>query len=266
MIMHILYTDISNPKFYNPDTKEYESLRKEFSKKRKDGISGFMRIFNEEETIENVILSCIDGLDELVICLNNCYDGTEEIVGRLIEKYPDKIKLYRYDYYVYSAMSQEHAQSKFNDVNNLANYYNYTLSKCNFRYAVKIDGDNLMIKEDFEKVCKSIRESGLEKYLYFSGLNLYRYNNKIYFLGKNLISGVGDIGFHKITKYTYFLKNEHFEELKNIYVSEKIPNILYFHLKGVKKDRGMLNRTLSRDRKELIFTKELRKVLYRFVR
>ncbi len=257
-LKHILRTDISNPKFYNPDTKEYESLRKEFSKKRKDGISGFMRIFNEEETIENVILSCIDGLDELVVCLNNCYDRTEEIVERLIEKYPDKIKLYRYEYDVYSARSQEHAQSKFNDVNNLANYYNYTLSKCNFKYAIKIDGDTLMIKEDFEKICASIRKNGLNEYLYLLGINLFEYNNKIYFKVKGLIIVDFDIGFFKISRYTYFLKGDYYEHLKTPYLKISIKRILYFHLKGLKKDKGLLNLSLSK--KKIILSKDLKKI------
>ncbi len=258
---HLLYTHIFNPKFYNPDTKKYESLKNEFSKKRKHGISGYLRVFNEEETIENAILSCIDSLDELVICLNNCFDNTEEIVKRLLNKYPDKIKLYWYNYDMHPVRSERHAQSKYNDVKNLANLNNYTLSKCSFKYAVKVDADNLMIKRDFEEICKSIRRDGLNKYLYFKGLNLYEFNNKIYFLGKTLMSGDGDIGFYKITKYTYYLHNPLFEEFNHTLPEEQIKEILFFHLKCIKSDKGLLNRSLNR--KKLVFTKEQEK-LYAF--
>ncbi len=253
---HISFTEITNPKYYNPDTKKYESLRKEFSKKRKLGISGFMRIHNEEETIENVILSCIGGLDELIICLNNCFDRTEGIVKRLIKKYPDKIKLYYYNYDIFPACSKNHQSSKFNNIRNLANFYNYTLHKCTFQYAVKIDGDDLMTKDKFENICKLIKKNGLKKYLGFFGLNLYKYENEIYFFGNELIAGGYDRGFFKINRYTYYLKDKSCEVFKFSKLFRLLDYPLYFHLKLVKKDKGLLNHSLSK--KEIVLSDTLK--------
>ena len=254
-VLHVLYTHLYNPKFFNIDSKEFESLKVEFAKKRKEGVSGFVRLYNEEETIKNVILSCINSVDELVICLNNCTDGTEKIIINLMKTYKNKIKLYYYNYDIFPISSKGHINSKIDNPRNLANFYNYTLSKCSYKHVIKIDGDDLMT-EDFNKMCGKIRKNGNEEYIGVFGINLYKYKGKIYFFGNELLTGGQDRGFFKIDKYTYHRKNKLFEIFKFSKKFRQFKKVLYFHLKFVKKDMGMSNRSLSK--KKIILTKYLK--------
>ena len=112
----------------------------------KPGLSGIMRIKNEEQFIEQCIESCISALDELIIVYNDCTDNSVAIIERKQKEYPDKIKIYEYPYKVYGANltkeEYEYAKSLPDDSPNLlCNYYNFALSKVTCEYAMKIDAD-----------------------------------------------------------------------------------------------------------------------------
>lgn len=124
--------------------------------KRKEGLSGLMRIKNEASFIEGCIDSCIDALDELIIVYNDCTDGTPEIVEKKRMQYPDKIKAYAYNYGV---LSHNLTREEFEYVKNLpddsprlhCNQCNFALSKSNYKYAVKIDADQLYFADELKK-------------------------------------------------------------------------------------------------------------------
>ena len=54
---------------------------------RKYGVSGLMRVSNEEKTVRQSIESVINVVDELVIVYHNCIDNTVEILKNLALKY-----------------------------------------------------------------------------------------------------------------------------------------------------------------------------------
>ena len=64
-------------------------------KHRIPGISGIMRVKDDGEFIEASVESCIEALDELVIVYNDCTDNSPEVIHRMGEKYPKKIKIYQ---------------------------------------------------------------------------------------------------------------------------------------------------------------------------
>ncbi len=123
---------------------------------KKDGLSGLMRIKNEASFIEGCIDSCIDALDELIIVYNDCTDDTPKIVEKKRMQYPDKIKAYAYNYGV---LSHNLTREEFEYVKNLpddslrlhCNQCNFALSKANYKYAVKIDADQLYFADELKK-------------------------------------------------------------------------------------------------------------------
>lgn len=121
----------------------------------KDGLSGIMRVRNEERFIESCIDSCVNSLDELVIVYTGCTDNTENILNRKVKQYPDKLKLYKYDYDVmWYGLNKEEYEYAINlpdsDCRLYANLCNYALSKIRFKYAVKIDTDQLYFAEEIQ--------------------------------------------------------------------------------------------------------------------
>ncbi len=122
----------------------------------KDGLSGLMRIKNESSFIEGCINSCIDALDELIIVYNDCTDNTPQIVNDMSRQYPDKIKAYAYDYNILSHnLSKEDFEIAINlpeDSPRLhSNQCNFALSKASYKYAVKIDVDQLYFADELKK-------------------------------------------------------------------------------------------------------------------
>ena len=120
---------------------------------RKEGVSGLMRVSNEEKTVKQSIESVINVVDELIIVYHNCYDKTVSILEDLSSKY-SKISIFEYTQYVIPANSGGYIEG-FNPCHTLANYYNFGLSKCTFRWFLKIDADQIYFENElrllFEK-------------------------------------------------------------------------------------------------------------------
>lgn len=130
----------------------------------KNGISGIMRVKNDAQFIEASIDSCIDALDELVIVYNDCSDNSPELIEKKRRQYPDKIKVYEYKYKVYSVnlTEEEYLYAKslpFDSPHLLCNYYNFALSKVSYKYAMKIDADQLYFTEKLKILCDMCRET-----------------------------------------------------------------------------------------------------------
>lgn len=120
---------------------------------RKDGVSGLMRVSNEEKTVRQSIESVINVLDELVIVYHNCVDNTIVILKELAFKYK-KISLFEYTQYVIPANTGGYV-SRFNLCHSLANYYNYGLSKCKYNWFLKIDADQIYFEDELKNLFSS---------------------------------------------------------------------------------------------------------------
>ena len=129
---------------------------------KKHGVSGLMRVKDDEEFIEQSIDSCIDALDELVIVYNGCTDKSPEIIRKKALQYGGKIKYYEYKPIVYANnLSQEEYEfiknQPLDSPHLLANYYNFGLSKTEYKYVVKIDADQIYFTEKLVEVCDAYR-------------------------------------------------------------------------------------------------------------
>ncbi len=151
---------------YNPlDYIVKDEDIKKLDEERPLGISGHLRVKNEEMSIAQSIDSCIDALDELIITYNTSEDNTEKILKEYQKKYPDKIKLYHYKpniiNYISTTKELENFKSKnmsyeTNSIHSLANYYNFGYTKIKYKYYMKIDADQIYFTEKLLETRKAL--------------------------------------------------------------------------------------------------------------
>lgn len=122
----------------------------------KDGLAGVMRVRDEERLLESCIDSCINALDELIVVYHDCTDSTPEILERKQKEYPDKLKVYDYKHKV---LSFDLTEDEFNEALSLpdnsarlyANLCNYGFSKSHYKFATKIDTDQIYFEDELKK-------------------------------------------------------------------------------------------------------------------
>lgn len=104
----------------------------------KNGISGHLRVRNEQESLGECIESIIDFLDELIITYNDCTDNSLEIIRQKAKKYPNKIRFYEW---------KKHPII-------ISKYSNFGLRKCRYRWIMKVDADQIysMTNEMYQRI------------------------------------------------------------------------------------------------------------------
>lgn len=144
------------------DYTEYTVDLSQLTKERPLGVTGILRCQNSADFLDACIESCIEGLDELIAVYHNCTDETANILKRKQSKYPYKIKIFEYQPYIYPIdLTDEQFQETMNlpkdSIHLLSGYTNYAISKVTYRYAIKIDSDQLFFSESFKKYCDAYR-------------------------------------------------------------------------------------------------------------
>lgn len=129
---------------------------------RKNGVSGIMRVRNDAEFLAASIESSLPALDELVIVYNACEDNSPEIIKSYSEKYPGKIKTYEYIPEILAwNLSDREVADVFNgtipEENTLAGYYNFALNRTSYKFAIKIDSDQIYFTDKLKEVCDLYR-------------------------------------------------------------------------------------------------------------
>lgn len=124
--------------------------------RKKKGLSGLIRTRNEAKLLSACIDSCIDALDELIVVYNDCTDETELVLEEKRKQYPGKLKVYAYDHKVLSFdltyEEFEYAKTLPDDSPRLyCNQCNFGLSKMQYKYAVKIDADQVYFADEIKK-------------------------------------------------------------------------------------------------------------------
>ena len=123
---------------------------------RKEGLSGIMRVKNEGRSVGECIDSVIDALDELIVVYNDCTDDTESILCKKVEQYGDKIKIYPFNHDLLvtnlTLEQYEYAVSLPEDSPRLhCTQCNFALDQSTYKYAVKIDPDQLYFVDEVRK-------------------------------------------------------------------------------------------------------------------
>jgi glycosyltransferase involved in cell wall biosynthesis len=232
-------------------------VQKLIKRKRSQGISGFYRVKNDGDLLKSSVESHIKYLDEVIIVYNDCSDNTPDIAKSLQEKYPDKVKAYEYIPKVHPVLSKKHMLELGKSPHSIVNFYNFTLSKTTKRIVVKIDADHIAIGHKFKKVIDHIKKYSVQKkYYFFHGVNIFECKEGICINKKNPFTFGLDCGFFDVSLGMYFVHRRKYESLKipvMVYLRRKNLGVLFYHLKGFKKDRGtaFLEGTIKDSKKEV---------------
>lgn len=152
----------------NYDNSEYFVNLKGLARQRPVGVSGLLRVKNDAEFLALCIDSCIDALDELIIVYQDCDDNSPLIIEQKRLQYPDKIRTYFYRPVILShQLTEEELKYALalptDSIHLLSNYYNYTLSKASYQYAMKIDADQIYFTGKLKSFCDAYRKEKKEK-------------------------------------------------------------------------------------------------------
>ncbi len=214
-----------------------------YKKDRSIGISGMYRVRNEADLLALSVESHIDYLDEVVIVYNDCQDSTPKIAEELANKYKDKVYVYEYKPKVYPALSKEHLLTPSWSPHSLVNYYNYALAKTSKKIVVKIDADHIAISDKFHNAVERVKRWKNKKMLYFYGVNLFTSaEGELTVNSKAPFTAGYDCGFFPVVRGVYFTHRNNCESLHLpllMYFTRRSLGVLFYHLKGVKVDRGV---------------------------
>jgi len=206
---------------------------------RKPGVSVFMRLRNAEQFVETTVESIIDHVDELVMVHNGCTDRTPEIIESCRLRYPDRIRIFEYKPAVFVPGSIEHSQEPMGSPHSLVNYYNYALAKTTRKIAIKIDGDELYLDKPFKQLTDDVRSGKRSTPIGIFGINLWDENGEILVNARHPVLSGLDKGFFTVSPRTFFVHYRHYELFTCAF--KRSAGIIFYHLKGMKKNRGIGN-------------------------
>ena len=142
---------------------------------------GFLRLYNEENTIIPCLMSVVNMFDKIVLIYSKIDDSSLELVKEYIKKnhYEKKIIIHRYPYEVYTQHSPKYYED-FEWKNTLAAYYQFGYDICcklgRFRngFIAKVDADQIYMNNCFNEIEETMIK---EKYAViinsFGGYNGY---------------------------------------------------------------------------------------------
>jgi hypothetical protein len=111
---------------------------------RAPGLSGLVRLRDEEVWCGLALASFVDWCDELVVVTNCCVDLTPAIVEAFRAAHPDKVRVYDYPHPIHP-MGAGHDSIAGNDPRASAAFYNFTQARSTRTHVVKLDGDLVMM-------------------------------------------------------------------------------------------------------------------------
>lgn len=157
----------------------------------RQGISVFLRVRNEEETL-NLALTSAKNIGDQIVFVDNCStDNSVKIAERFKEKHNlDNMEIRKFEY-----------DPKIREAT-LSDLYNFTLNFTTGKWCVKWDGDLYSNEED----CKKFRDSMLKYDDHERVQGLYFSNKVVYFNKKLMQKGFGaELGAFKFSSETIYV-------------------------------------------------------------
>lgn len=183
--------------------------------KDRHGVSGLLRVRNEQEKIRYSLGSILDVFDEIVLVDNGSVDRTLSIVLEMKDKHDqnDKIHIHNYPFKL-ARCGPEHFGMPEDSVASLVYFNNWALSHCSYKYVCRWDGDMMLRREARASFCQFIREIDTNRKQCWSlpGQTVYRDAAKNFYLSRNEINKqimIFPNGFNQ-----RFVKAEHWERLR----------------------------------------------------
>ena len=190
--------------------------------KETNEVTCLLRVKNEEKNIAQVIRSCLNVFDKLVVIDNLSDDMTPEIVRDIIgrDSNASKMELHTYPFEV-ARCGVPHFNCPEKSVHSLAYFYNYSLSRCSTSDIFKWDGDMLITSDMIEALSDFIRDYQLAKeqfpdFLILGrpkGLTVYRgHDSKYYFFPRQVES---EVRLFENVAYNSYVKDIVYERLNS---------------------------------------------------
>lgn len=215
---------------------------------RLHGICAFMRVRNGADFIEATIRSHIQFYDEIVVVYNQCNDATPDVLGKLVQEFGSKLRVFHYLPRVFPAGSDGHKQTPGDAPSSLVTYSNFALAQTRHQWVVKLDDDHLAMTKSVDQMVRDIRDGRASDDIMhcFSGLNLVRRAPDNFGIpAADPISGKGDIGYFRITPETYFTYDPRYERFERGSIKRRFAGWFYWHLKFLKTGGGFANYELA---------------------
>lgn len=134
-----------------------------------------------KESVESIIDTC----DEVILVENGSRDNTWEICQELSEKYPQKVRIFRYLPEVYPLFSDEFARCPEDSVHNFAYMSNYALSKVSYKYAIKMDDDGIFLPHNIADFLSQIRTRGIRNFYITPLINVQKQDGNFVVAAQN---------------------------------------------------------------------------------
>jgi glycosyltransferase involved in cell wall biosynthesis len=220
------------------------------SRHKKPGLSAIVRLRNEEDFAAATLDSIQPFFDEIVIVFNDCSDRTPEIVEEFACRNPDQVRAFHYVPRVYPPGSEQYRLLPINSAHSLVHYCNFALSKATYQIRCKWDGDQIAEAHSFGRVIRQLRnlKPGTMGwwfspwrlgYWWYTGINLWDAQQRIWVPKTRPFIGRGhDHGFWPAGRWIIFKHHDIYEYLFTRLLAHRFVGCMFFHLKGMKKDRG----------------------------
>jgi glycosyltransferase involved in cell wall biosynthesis len=219
--------------------------------KKRPGISAIVRLRDEEEYLEQALNSILPFFDEFVIVFNQCSDRTPEIVEAFARENPQRVRAFHYVPKVFPQGSREHRVLPPDHVSSLVHYYNFALSQASCQVRAKWDGDMIAAPRPFggavERL-RSLRPGTLAWWLspwrlgfwWYMGVNLWDRDGETLVNSSFPTSGLKkDHGFWPAGRRHVFRHHRWSEYFRWRWLFTKCLGFVFFHVKGMKRDRGV---------------------------
>ena len=201
-------------------------IAEDWHKNRKKGVSAMLRVKDEEEFIKPCLMSIKDFFDELVIGLNNCSDSTPQIIREL--DLPN-VKLFEYPFKLHHN-GPGHNKIPENSIYDNAYFYNWVLSKTNYSYVCKWDGDMVALP-NLDKKLKRVMFKN--KIIQITEFNIA--GDELACLSKDA-PGSTEPRFFRVSNDTYYIQGDFCENFIHSYGNDifTVDAPVYLHFKNAK--------------------------------
>lgn len=219
--------------------------------RKKLGVSAILCLRDEEDYLKLALNSIRPFFDEFVIVYNQCTDRTPEIVETFAREEPQRVRAFHYLPEVFPPRTTMHAATPPSHVSSFVYYFNFALSKVSYRVCRMWAGDMIAAPEPLARIMerlRSVKPWTLDwwrspwkmGWWWMSGVNLWDHDGRVFVPKTNPRAyGKKDHGFWPIGRRNIFRHHSRVEYLRARLFIKTFVGFAYFHVKGMKKDRGI---------------------------
>lgn len=151
---------------------------------------GFLRLYNEENTIIPCLMSVIDMTDIIVLIYSDIEDSSLELVRRYIKdnRLEKKFIIRRYPHKVFTQHAPEYRSGKVKPENTLAAYYEFGYKICRrpaafqHGFIFKIDADQIYMNNCFTRAEEMMKKEKIRRHhQFFQAVQRLCYRRQILF-------------------------------------------------------------------------------------